>query len=100
LHVCRFKKALYALKQASRALYSKIDGYFESMNFTKSEVEPNLYYIFVGIDLLILVSYVDKPFLTGTKKLIAGCKVDMVVDFEMKDFNMMHYLLCLEVSRN
>jgi hypothetical protein len=36
-------------------------------------------------------------FLTGAKKLIAGCKANMVVEFEMKDIDMMHYFLGLEV---
>jgi hypothetical protein len=47
-HVCRLKKALYRLKQAPRAWYSRIDGYLQSMGFTKSEVDPNLYFILVG----------------------------------------------------
>jgi hypothetical protein len=96
-HVCRLKKALYGLKQAPRAWYSRIDGYLQSMGFTKSEADPNLYYIFVGTDLLILVLYVDDLFLTGAEKLIAGCKADMAVEFEMKDIGMMHYFLGLEV---
>jgi hypothetical protein len=96
-HVCRLKKALYGLKQAPRAWYSRIDGYLLSMGFTKSEADPNLYYIFVGTDLLILVLYVDDLFLIGTKKLIAGCKADMATEFEMKDIGMMHYFLGLEV---
>jgi hypothetical protein len=47
-HVCRLKKSLYGLKQAPRAWYSRIDGYLQSMGFTKSEVDPNLYFILVG----------------------------------------------------
>jgi hypothetical protein len=96
-HVCRLKKALYGLKQAPRAWYSRIDGYLQSMGFTKSEADPNLYFIFVEVDLLILVLYVDDMFLTGSEKLIAGCKEDMAVEFEMKDIGMMHYFLGLEV---
>jgi hypothetical protein len=48
-HVCRLKKSLYRLKQAPRAWYSRIDGYLQSMGFTKSEVDPNLYFILVGV---------------------------------------------------
>jgi hypothetical protein len=43
------------------------------------------------------VLYVDDLFLTGAEKLIAGCKADMAVEFEMKDIGMMHYFLGLEV---
>jgi hypothetical protein len=91
------KKALYGLKQASRTWYSKIDGYLQSMGFTKSETNPNLYNIFVRSDLLVLVLYVGDLFLTGAEKLIAGCKADMATKFEMKDIGMMHYFLGLEV---
>jgi hypothetical protein len=39
------------------------------MDFTKSEVDPNVYYIFVRTNLLILVLYVDDLFLTGAKQI-------------------------------
>jgi len=58
-HVYGLKKALYGLKQALRAWYCRIDGYLLSMGFTKSEAHPNLYFILVGISLLILVLYAD-----------------------------------------
>jgi hypothetical protein len=79
--VCRLRKTLCGLNQALSAWYSRTDGYLQSMGFTKSEVDPNLYYIFVGIDLLILVLYVDDLFLIGAEKLIAWCKVDMEAKF-------------------
>jgi hypothetical protein len=67
------------------------------MGFTKSEADPNLYYIFVRTNLLILVLYVDDLFLTSAEKLIARCKADMATEFEMKDICMMHCFLGLEV---
>jgi hypothetical protein len=67
------------------------------MDFTKSEANPNLYYIFVRIDLLILVLYVTNLFLTGAEKLITECKANMGVEFKMKDIGMIHYFLGLEV---
>ena len=39
-HVCRLKKALYALNQAPRAWYGKIDSYLQKMEFVKSDVDP------------------------------------------------------------
>jgi hypothetical protein len=44
------------------------------VGFTKGEVVPNLYFLLVGEDPLILVMYVDCFFLTGAKELIVGCK--------------------------
>ena len=43
-HVCRLMKALYGLKQAPCAWYARIDGYLVNLGFTKSDVDPNLYY--------------------------------------------------------
>jgi hypothetical protein len=74
-----------------------IDGYLQSMGFTKSKANPNLYYIFVGTDLLILVLYVDDLFLTSAEKLIAVCKANMAAKFEKKDISMMHYFLGFKV---
>ena len=88
---------MYGLKQELRAWYSRIDGYLLSMGFTKSEADPNFYYIFVAIDLLILVLYVDDLFLTSVEKIIVGCKANIEMELEMKDTSMMHYFLGLEV---
>jgi hypothetical protein len=69
-HVCRLKKAMYGLKQAPRASYEKMDGFLMSLGFSKSVVDPNLYYHIVGDECLILVMYVDDLFLTGSERLI------------------------------
>ena len=57
-HVCKLMKALYGLKQAPHTWYEKINGYMMSLNFSKSVVDPNLYYHIVGDKSLILVLYV------------------------------------------
>ena len=43
-HVCKLKKALYGLKQALRTWYGRIDSFLMSLGFTKSKVDPNLYF--------------------------------------------------------
>eukprot|EP00253_Pinus_taeda_P014383 PITA_14383 len=63
------KKALYGLKQAPRAWYGRIDGYLQKMGFVKSDADPNLYYLVVENEPLILVLYVDDLFLTGSSKI-------------------------------
>jgi hypothetical protein len=70
--VCSLNKALYGLKQAPMEWYSRIEGYLQSMGFTKSEVYPNLYFMLIGADPLILVLYVDDLFLTSAEDLIEG----------------------------
>eukprot|EP00253_Pinus_taeda_P021747 PITA_21747 len=96
-HVCRLKKALYGLKLAPRAWYSRIDGYLQKMGFVKSDTDTNLYYLVVENEPLILVLYVDDLFLTGSSRLIKDCKKNLATEFDIKDLGQMHYFMGFEV---
>jgi hypothetical protein len=96
-HVCRLKKELYGLKQAPRAWYSRIDAYLQQLGFEKSEADPNLYFIVVGEDPLILLLYVYDLFTTGAERLVTSYKESLASEFEMIDIGLMHYFLGLEV---
>ena len=50
-----------------------------------------------GEDPIILVLYVDDLFITGVERLNARCKLGLVSEFEMKDIDLMHYFLGMEV---
>ena len=67
------------------------------MGFVKSDANPNLYYLMVENEPLILVLYVDDIFLTRSSRLIKECKKNLEVEFDMKDLGLMHYFLRLEV---
>ena len=67
------------------------------MGFVKSDADPNLYYMRVGDEPLILVLYVDDFFLTGSSRLVKYCKENLATEFDMKDLGWMHYFLGLEV---
>ena len=67
------------------------------MGLIKSDADPNLYYLIVENEPLILVLYVDDLFLTGSSGLIKDCKKNLEVEFDMKDLGLMHYFLGLEV---
>eukprot|EP00253_Pinus_taeda_P001657 PITA_01657 len=87
-HLCRLKKALYGLKQAPRVWYSRIDTYLQGMGFTKSEADPNLYFIVIGEEPLILVLYVDDLVITGGGHFFLGQGkyiVDILSRFHMED---------------
>jgi hypothetical protein len=96
-HVCKLKKDLYGLKQASRAWYGCIDSFLTSLGFTKSKADSNLYFKVMNGEPVILLLYVDDLFLTGEENLITECKKRLASEFEMKDLGLMHYLLGLEV---
>ena len=51
----------------------------------------------MGEDPLILVLNVDDLCITRAERLVEGCKRDLALRFEMKDINLMHYFLGLEV---
>ena len=74
-HIGRLKKILYELKQVSKALCSRVYGYLTSLRFTKKD--PNLHFMMVGDNPAVLVLYVDDLFLTGSKKLIVRCKMEL-----------------------
>jgi len=57
--VLRLKKALYDLKQAPRAWYSKIDQYFIDQGFRRSKSETTLYIKSQGQYHFIVSLYVD-----------------------------------------
>ena len=63
-HICKLKKTLYGLKQAPRAWYGRIDTFLESMDITKSKVDPNLYLKVMDDDPVIILLYVGDLFLT------------------------------------
>jgi hypothetical protein len=96
-HVYKLNKALYGLKQALRAWYGRIDSFLQSLGFSKSIADPNLYINIVKNHHVILVLYVDDLFLTEEEHLIAQTKRELSAEFEMKDLGLMHYFLGLEV---
>ena len=48
---------------------------------------------------MILVLYVDDPFVTGEDGLIVDTKRKLAAEFEMKDLGMMHYFLVMRWGR-
>jgi hypothetical protein len=71
--------------------------FLQSLGFTKSIENPNLYIKIVQNHPAILVLYVDDLFLTGEEHLIAQTKREFSVEVEMKDLGLIHYFLDLEV---
>ena len=68
---------MYGLKQAPRAWYGRINNFLESMDFTKSKVDPNLYLNVMDDEPDILLKYMDDLFLTGNEKHITDYKKNL-----------------------
>ena len=71
--------------------------YLVNLGFTKSDADPNIYYKIVDNQTSIFVLYMDDLFLTGNEKLIEWCRKKVASEFEMKDLELMHYFLGIEV---
>ena len=97
-NVYKLKKTLYGLKQALRAWYARIDGYFQENGFQRSKSDPTFYYKQEGIDIQIISLYVDDLLYMGSSsKMNDTFKVAMMNEFEMKDLGIMKYFLGMEV---
>ncbi|GKF67759.1 retrovirus-related pol polyprotein from transposon TNT 1-94 [Tanacetum coccineum] len=53
------RKALYGLKQAPRAWYDELSNFLMSKGFTKCTIDPTLFKIKYGEDILLVQIYVD-----------------------------------------
>ena len=57
--MCKLKKALYGLKRAPCAWYSRLDKYLQKQGFKKGGVDNNFYIKANDNELFIVVVYVD-----------------------------------------
>ena len=77
-----FKKALYDLKQAPRAWYSRINEHLLNLGFAKSLSKSTLYAKHNGAGVLIISLYVDDLLVTGNHtSLVKKFKLEMMKVF-------------------
>ena len=65
---------MYGLKKNPKAWYGRIDKFLTTLGFTKSKVDPNLYFKAMNDEPVLLLLRVDNLFLTGNEKQIVECK--------------------------
>ena len=68
-----------------------------ALGFTESKADSNLYFKVEGGRPVMLLLYVDDLFLTGKEELIRDARRRLASEFKMKDLDMMHYFLGIEV---
>ncbi|CAL1400299.1 unnamed protein product [Linum trigynum] len=98
--VCRLKKFLYGLKQASRMWYAKLTESLLSNGFKQSLADYSIFLSTVQGHLVVLIVYVD-DIVVGSASLDAVKEVKRMLMslFKMKDLGELQYFLRLEVSR-
>ena len=99
--VYKLKKALYGLRQAPRAWYSKIEFYFAQEHFEKCSHEHTLFVKKNSEGKMLIVNlYVDDLIYTGNDiKMFESFKHSMQNNFAMTDLGKMRYFLGVEVKQ-
>lgn len=96
--VCKLKKSLHGLKQASRQWYDKLTETLCTKGFIHSTSDYSLFYKVTPSSTVFVAVYVDDIILTGTDfQKIQDLKSFLYLQFKIKDLGRLHYFLGLEV---
>ena len=99
--VCKLKKSIYGLKQASRQWYIKFNDTITSYGFVENTVDRCIYMKVSGSKFIILILYVDDILLaTNDKSLLHDVKKFLSESFEMKDLGEASYVIGIEIFRD
>ena len=98
--VLRLDKALYGLRQTSRALNEKLDKCLRGLGFTRSPAEHAVYGRGMGATRLLVGVYVDDLIITGNDHVEIGkFKMEMQKLFRMSDLGLLSFYLGIEVKQ-
>ncbi|GJS21980.1 retrovirus-related pol polyprotein from transposon TNT 1-94 [Tanacetum coccineum] len=99
--VYRLRKALYGLKQAPRAWYDELSKFLISNGFTKGIIDPTLFTIKYGEDILLVQIYVDDIIFGSTNpKFSKRFEKLMHSRFEMSLMGEMKFFLGLQIHQS
>lgn len=99
--VCKLRKSIYGLKQASRQWHQKFNDALLTFGFTASLNDTSMFTYKSGKEFIALLVYVDDIVLTGASQLIMShVKEHLNKLFSIKDLGHIHYFLGIEVARS
>ena len=96
--MCRLHRALYGIKQASRAWFAKFSSTISQHGFSASLYDSTLFFQHSDYDITFLLLYVDDMIITGDDVQGIDLKCFFGQHFEMKDLGPLSYFLGLKVS--
>eukprot|EP00257_Ricinus_communis_P013579 XP_015571049.1 uncharacterized protein LOC107260820 [Ricinus communis] len=97
--VCKFRKALYSLKQAPRAWFEKFSAVITLLGFHPSNHDSALFVKSTSAGQIFLSLYIDDMIVTGDDVVgISMLKSKMTRCFAMKDLGPLRYFLGIEVA--
>ena len=99
--VCKLRKSIYGLKQASRSWNLRFDEVVRNYGFVKNEDEPCVYRKSSGSIISFLVLYVDDILLIGNDiGALSSVKAWLSTEFSMKDLGEATYILGIRIFRD
>ena len=99
--VCRLKKSIYGLKQASHQWYFKFHGVISSFGFMENVINQCIHLKVSGSKFIFLVLYVDDILLASSYLgLLQKVKQFLAPNFDMKDVGKTSYAIDIETLRD
>ena len=99
--VCKLKRSIYGLKQASRSWNIRFDQAIKSFGFEKNLDEPCVYKRHRDKVVMFLVLYVDDILLIGNDVgVMSSIKIWLSSQFDMKDLGKAKFILGIKLWRN
>lgn len=98
--VCKLRKSLYGLKQASRKWNEKLVSFLTEYGFEQSKSDYSLFTVSKSNCFVALLVYVDDIILTGNSEVeIEKVKMFLRSKFKIKDMGMLKFFLGIEVIK-
>lgn len=100
-HVCRLYKALYGLRQAPRAWFTKLKQYLVSHGFHACQSDTSLFVYHSSHSTIYVLVYVDDLIVTGTNdEHLQGCVTALHRVFSLEDLGDLHYFFGIQIHQH
>jgi hypothetical protein len=99
-HVCKLHKAIYGLKQAPSAWFSRLSNKLIQLGFVGSKADSSLFLYKTQSITVFLLIYVDDIIITASDPVAIPDLLHLLnADFAVKDLGDLHYFLGIEVLK-
>lgn len=98
--VCKLKKSIYALKQASHQWFKKFSTSLLMLGFQKAHGDQTLFVRQIAEDFVVVLVYVNDIIIASTNADVSTkLTSDLKGFFKLRDLGSLKYFLGLEISR-